>query len=257
MTRTRLLEAAGRVFIRRGFDAASVEEISEVAGYSRGAFYSNFGDKEQVLLAVIDRCRPQVGRALENVLKQNFEPGERVTAVRDWFVNQWRHKDLMTLWMEFSRRAMRDREVRKHLTELRRQELQLYADSVCRYAGDIEPSPHERPEIVALALLAVMHGLGGLAMDTEPEWEHMYAEAAKLVFDRLVRPEFTQDDVSAAASAEARRFSRDQVEAGTATIRSAVLESEPPTFDARANVSRAGYDRGVADTDLPRLPRIR
>ena len=59
VTRMRLIEAAERLFIRRGFDNASVEEISEVAGYSRGAFYSNFDDKEQVFLAVIDRRRPK------------------------------------------------------------------------------------------------------------------------------------------------------------------------------------------------------
>ena len=44
----RLIEAAERVFIRRGFDNASVEVISETAGYSRGAFSSNFDDTEQI-----------------------------------------------------------------------------------------------------------------------------------------------------------------------------------------------------------------
>ena len=55
LTRLRLIESAERLFIRRGFDDASVDEISEMAGYSRGAFYSNFDSKEQVFLAVIDR----------------------------------------------------------------------------------------------------------------------------------------------------------------------------------------------------------
>ncbi len=52
VTRKRLIEAAERLFIRKGFNNASVEEISEMAGYSRGAFYSNFDDKEQIFLAV-------------------------------------------------------------------------------------------------------------------------------------------------------------------------------------------------------------
>ena len=59
LTRLRLIEAAERLFIRRGFADASVDEISEMAGYSRGAFYSNFDNKEQVFLAVIDRRRPK------------------------------------------------------------------------------------------------------------------------------------------------------------------------------------------------------
>ena len=85
----RLIEAAERLFIRKGFDDASVEEISEMAGYSRGAFYSNFDNKEQVFLAVIDQRRP---KALDDILRQASEPAERIAAVREWFSNQWRHQ---------------------------------------------------------------------------------------------------------------------------------------------------------------------
>ncbi len=54
-TRMRLIEAAESLFIRKGFDDTSVDEISETAGYSRGAFYSNFEDKEGILEALIER----------------------------------------------------------------------------------------------------------------------------------------------------------------------------------------------------------
>ena len=67
VTRMRLIEAAESLFIRKGFDDTSVEDISETAGYSRGAFYSNFDDKEQVFLAVIDRRRP---KALDDIFQQ-------------------------------------------------------------------------------------------------------------------------------------------------------------------------------------------
>ena len=185
VTRTRLIEAAERLFIRKGFDDASVDEISETAGYSRGAFYSNFDDKEQVFLAVIDRCRPKVPKVLDDMFQDVREPAERIAAVREWFSNQWRLKDFIALRMEFARRAMRDRSVRKHLAELRRRELETYAASVGRYLGATYGVPADRSEVVALALLAVAHGLGSLAIDSEPEWEHMYTEAAKLVFDHM------------------------------------------------------------------------
>ena len=81
LTRLRLIEAAERLFIRRGFDDASVDEISEMAGYSRGAFYSNFDNKEQVFLAVIDRRRP---KPLDDILQRVSEPVERIAAVRNW-----------------------------------------------------------------------------------------------------------------------------------------------------------------------------
>jgi AcrR family transcriptional regulator len=189
VTRMRLIEAAERLFVRRGFDDASVEEISETAGYSRGAFYSNFDNKEQVFLAVIDRRLP---KALDDILQQASDPAERIATVREWFSSQWRLKDFIALRMEFSRRAMRDRSVRTHLAELRRRELETYAASVGQYLGATDGVPADRPEIVALVLLAVAHGLGSLAIDTEPECEHMYTEAAKLVFDRITASEISQ-----------------------------------------------------------------
>ncbi len=184
VTRIRLIEAAERLFIRKGYDDASVEEISEAAGYSRGAFYSNFDDKEQVLLAVIDRRRP---KAVYEMFQNPLEPPD-LAAVRAWFSNQWRLKDFIALRIEFSRRAIRDRAVRKHLGELRRRELETYAGCLSRYLGATDGVPGDRPEIVALALLAIAHGLGSLAIETEPEWENTYTEAAKLVFDRMTAP---------------------------------------------------------------------
>ena len=182
LTRLRLIEAAERLFIRKGFDSASVDEISEAAGYSRGAFYSNFEDKDQVFLAVLDRRRP---KALEDIFQQASEPSEQIAAVKEWFSNQWRLKDFIALRMEFSRRAFRDRSVRMHLAKLLRQELETYSASVGRLLCARAEVAAERPENVVLVLLAAALGLGILAVDSDPEREHMYAEAAALVFDRM------------------------------------------------------------------------
>jgi len=188
LTRMRLIEAAETLFIRRGFDGASVEDISEMAGYTRGAFYSNFTDKDQVFLAVIDRRRT---KPPEDILNRVSDPVERAAAVREWFSRQWRHKDFIALRMEFSRRAFRDRSVRKHLADLLRQELETYSDSLAPYLGSLDGTPEERPETVVLGLLAVTLGLGILAVDTDPEWEHTYRNAATLVFDRMTAHQFS------------------------------------------------------------------
>jgi AcrR family transcriptional regulator len=191
VTRTRLIEAAERLFIRRGFDDASVEEISETAGYSRGAFYSNFEGKEEIFLAVVDMRRPKVLTALDGIFEQLTEPAGRIDAVREWFSNLWRLKDFIALRMEFSRRADRDRSVRKHLAEVWRRELETYAASTARFFSATNGAQCDRPEIVALVFLAVAHGLGAFAIDTEPGWETMYTEAAKLAFDRITAPQIS------------------------------------------------------------------
>src|SRR5690349_14325369 len=112
-TRMRLIEAAETLFVRNGFDDTSVDEISEMAGYSRGAFYSNFQDKDQILLAIIDRRWPSVPKALDDILQQTSAPILRAAAVRDWYSNQWRLKDFIALQVEFTRRAMKDCSIRK------------------------------------------------------------------------------------------------------------------------------------------------
>ena len=52
-TQERLMAAAARVFAERGIIGGSVEEICEAAGFTRGAFYSNFADKDELVLALI------------------------------------------------------------------------------------------------------------------------------------------------------------------------------------------------------------
>jgi AcrR family transcriptional regulator len=59
-TRERVLDAARDVFAERGVIGATVEEICDRAGFTRGAFYSNFGDKADVLEALIEREHAQL-----------------------------------------------------------------------------------------------------------------------------------------------------------------------------------------------------
>src|SRR5919108_4519421 len=54
-TRQRVLAAAARVFARRGYHSATVDEIASEAGFTIGAVYSNFSGKEELFLALADR----------------------------------------------------------------------------------------------------------------------------------------------------------------------------------------------------------
>ncbi|MCW2770168.1 MAG: hypothetical protein JWR27_1601 [Aeromicrobium sp.] len=56
-TRERLLEAAREVLAREGIQGASVEHICEQAGFTRGAFYSNFASKDELVLALFEHER--------------------------------------------------------------------------------------------------------------------------------------------------------------------------------------------------------
>src|SRR5713226_7690587 len=53
-TRERLLDAAADVFARRGFHAASLDEVADEAGLTKGAVYSNFTSKDDLIVALIE-----------------------------------------------------------------------------------------------------------------------------------------------------------------------------------------------------------
>jgi len=73
------MDAAAAVFAEVGIGAASVEMIAERAGFTRGAFYSNFETKEQLLLATIERG---VGRLVDD-LQRHLETIQLHPAVFD------------------------------------------------------------------------------------------------------------------------------------------------------------------------------
>ncbi len=60
-TRQRLLAAARQVIVERGLAGASVEEISERAGFTRGAFYSNFASKDDLVVALAREVMASAG----------------------------------------------------------------------------------------------------------------------------------------------------------------------------------------------------
>jgi AcrR family transcriptional regulator len=58
-TRESLLDSAMKVFLEKGYSDARIEDISEAAGVTRGAFYHHFDGKKEIYFALVEeRCRP-------------------------------------------------------------------------------------------------------------------------------------------------------------------------------------------------------
>lgn len=82
-TRLRLVEAAIDEFALRGIDATSVEQLCEAAGFSRGAFYSNFTTKDDLCIAIMEFHRDQVLAGLSQVF-DNLPQGVEL----DWVTGE-------------------------------------------------------------------------------------------------------------------------------------------------------------------------
>src|SRR6202007_2550013 len=69
-TRDKLFEAAARLFEEQGIGGASIETIAAAAGFSRGAFYSNFTSKEELIIAMLeDHVEQSIRRNLDLLAK--------------------------------------------------------------------------------------------------------------------------------------------------------------------------------------------
>src|SRR4051794_4411576 len=107
-TRAALLDAAERTFVERGFLGASVEAITEAAGYTRGAFYSNFESKEQLFAELLqDRVYARYRRmatATPDAEPPLAELGRRLADIQADTDGRW----LFQLWLELLAHAGRD-----------------------------------------------------------------------------------------------------------------------------------------------------
>lgn len=68
-TRARLIDAAFRVFADKGYGHVTIEDVCEAAGYTRGAFYSQFDSLEELFFLLYDqwaqRTADQVRAAMQ------------------------------------------------------------------------------------------------------------------------------------------------------------------------------------------------
>lgn len=110
-TRVRLAQAARHEFARRGVAAASIDRISESAGYSRGAFYSNFSGKHEVLLELQAQHQAAEIDAWQALLDAEGSLAEVLPALRDRFDAFARNADDFLFSTELQLEALRNPEV--------------------------------------------------------------------------------------------------------------------------------------------------
>lgn len=111
-TRQRLLDAAQSIFLAKGFVAASVEDIAELAGYTRGAFYSNFASKSELFLQLLKRDHENVMGDMRAIFEGGETREQMEESVLRYYSSHFRDNECFLLWMEAKLQAARDPEFR-------------------------------------------------------------------------------------------------------------------------------------------------
>jgi len=115
-TRARLMRSAARVFARRGLQQASIDEVAEDAGFTKGAFYANFKNKEELFLAMLDERFTERIENIEQVIAGDGSTAQKARRAGDKFVQAMRaNAEWERLFFEFSAYAARDENFREEL----------------------------------------------------------------------------------------------------------------------------------------------
>ncbi|MCZ4554685.1 TetR/AcrR family transcriptional regulator [Rhodococcus maanshanensis] len=114
-TRTNLIATARDLFLADGFAATSLEKVAEEAGYSKGAVYSNFRNKNELCLEVLQLIHVTKGAEVAEVMSRQAPLEERLTAFEDWAQRTLGDVGWTTLEFEFIVLARHDSELRAAL----------------------------------------------------------------------------------------------------------------------------------------------
>jgi AcrR family transcriptional regulator len=103
------------VFCKRGLEGASVDEVAQAAGYTKGAFYANFKSKEELFLVMLDERFSQELERLDRVLAGTQEPREEALAAAADFIHFASDAEWQSLYFQFVAHAARNEEFRQEL----------------------------------------------------------------------------------------------------------------------------------------------
>lgn len=155
----KLIEAAGRVVAREGFGAASVDDIAAEAGYSRGAFYSNFPSKGAILLELLRRHMEAEIAEIQALVETAESPSALSTRFGVWAKTFHADADWALLSAELQLLAARNADFAGPYEEFQAKHRAALADLLKRVFAKIGARLPMRADDLAAILKALTQGL--------------------------------------------------------------------------------------------------
>ena len=170
-TREHLLAAAAQVFAERGFHGASLDEVATVAGFTKGAVYSNFKNKEDLFLALFRARYEQETEALRATLEGSEVPSEDRLSDFVALVKDQTHLALSNfglLYQEFWLYAARNPAVREEFTRIDDEAAVALAELIAAERNDLGLGQLEDGVQTARIIEILFRGIGLLRI-LQPE----------------------------------------------------------------------------------------
>jgi len=155
-TRSCLMESAAKVFSRRGLQQASIDEVAEDAGFTKGAFYANFKSKEELFLAMLDERFAERIDEIDRATRGGGEPEEQARrAGLDFGRYLAADPESQRLFFEFAAHAARNEDFREELVTRYRTLRERIAGLYERRAAELgvePPVPHDQVAVMTFAM---------------------------------------------------------------------------------------------------------
>ena len=159
-TRELLVATARHLFLEDGYAATSLEKVAEEAGFSKGAVYSNFDNKDALCLAVLDTLHRDVADAVLGSFSGAVTLDEALETFDLWAERRLGDPDWSALEAEFAARSRRDPQLRAALVERNRRIRDVIAGALRRTCDEQGLQLPMSFEDAAGALLSLGIGLG-------------------------------------------------------------------------------------------------
>ncbi|CAN7552708.1 TetR/AcrR family transcriptional regulator [Variovorax paradoxus] len=169
-TRERLVETAQQLFVSNGYGGASIRDIADKAGYSQGAFYSNFSSKEDVLLELLRRHMEAEATQLFKVMgNEQQEPGQMLAELEAWASTLNHDADWCMLSIELQLHANRSRSFAAEYRKVWNKHRSELGGVIGQLFGKLGRTPPAAPDELAAAFMALSHGLALQRISTRPD----------------------------------------------------------------------------------------
>ncbi len=159
--RRRLIQAATEIFAVKGLEKATLEEISEAAGFSKGAVYSNFENKDDLFIALIEEKIDERIATIDTALSKQNEIGEKIRNFGRSFWNlSLMDPEWQILFIEYWLRAARNPMLRDRFLVRRRIMRDKIAQNIEKHSAAYAEAIGLSPSQYAVIILALSNGLG-------------------------------------------------------------------------------------------------
>ncbi len=192
-TRELVLAAAARVFAKRGFHATSLDAIAEEAGFSRGAVYYNFADKEELFLELLDRRCAERAQDLRAVFSDTPEDDVSATSRQAQLAAQHAleamtgNPEWRALYLEFLAHAARDTAFRRRFSKRSAEMRSALEELVIERTRPVASALEMKPEQLAVVIDALGTGLWAHHMlhGSQAVPSDLFSKALALIVDGI------------------------------------------------------------------------